>query len=64
MESGATGNLKILTVAEAAKQLKVTGETVRRYIREGKLRAEKRKSVGLKKVWMVSSEELRRFSEG
>lgn len=53
----------MLTVAEAAKALGVTAETVRRYIREGKLQAEKRKLIGLKKIWMVSKEEIRRLSE-
>jgi excisionase family DNA binding protein len=51
------------TVSEVAKALHVTEETVRRYIREGKLKAEKKKSVGLKKVWMISQEDLRKIQE-
>ena len=55
------GNL--LTVSEAAKALGVTEETVRRYIRERKLKAEKRKVQGLKKVWLISPDEMRRFPD-
>jgi excisionase family DNA binding protein len=55
------GNL--LTVAEAAKALGVTAETVRRYIRERKLKAEKKRIVGLKKVWLVSPDEIHRFQD-
>ncbi len=51
------------TVLDVAKHLHVTEETVRRYIREGKLKADKRKTVGLKKVWLVSPEDLRKFEE-
>jgi excisionase family DNA binding protein len=50
------------TIAEAAKHLGVTQETVRRYIREGKLKATKKKTIGLRKVWMVTRDELNRFS--
>ena len=53
------GNL--LTVAEAAEELGVAAETVRRYIREKKLRAEKKKVRGLQKVWVISQEEIQRF---
>jgi len=53
-----------LTVGETAKQLHVTEETVRRYIREGNLKAEKKRTVGLKKVWAISPEEIRRFLDG
>ena len=55
------GNL--LTVSEAAKSLGVTEETVRRYIRERKLKAEKKRIQGLKKVWLISPDEIRRFQE-
>ena len=55
------GNL--LTVAEASEALGVTEETVRRYIRERKLKAEKKRVQGLKKAWLVSPEEVRRFQE-
>jgi len=51
------------TVAGAAKILGVSQETVRRYIREGKLKAEKKKSVGLQKVWLISLDEIRRLQE-
>jgi predicted RNA-binding protein associated with RNAse of E/G family len=51
------------TVSDVAKALHVTGESVRRYIREGKLKASKKRTVGLKKVWLVSPEDLRKFQE-
>lgn len=51
----------LLTISEASKSLKVSEETVRRYIREKKLKAEKKKIIGLKRVWLVSPEEIRRF---
>lgn len=53
------GNL--LTVSEAAKALGVTEETVRRYIGARKLKAEKKRVIGLKKVWLISPDEIRRF---
>ncbi|MEX0637482.1 MAG: helix-turn-helix domain-containing protein [Burkholderiales bacterium] len=53
------GNL--LTVSEAAKALGVTEETVRRYILARKLKAEKKRVIGLKKVWLISPDEIRRF---
>ena len=52
-----------LTVLEASKELKVSEETVRRYIREGKLKAEKKKARGLQKVWVISLDEIRRFQD-
>lgn len=52
-----------LTVLEASKALRVSEETVRRYIREGKLKALKVKTIGLKKVWGISHDEVRRFQE-
>jgi len=52
-----------LTVAEASKALKVSEETVRRYIREKKLKAEKKRIVGLKKAWFVSQDEIRKFQD-
>jgi excisionase family DNA binding protein len=55
------GNL--LTVAEVAKTIGVTEETVRRYIREKKLKAEKKRIQGLKQAWLVAPEEIRRFQE-
>ena len=55
------GNL--FTVAEAAKELNVTEETVRRYIREKKLKADKKKMRGLQKVWVISQDEIRRFQD-
>ena len=53
----------LLSVAEAAKELDVTEETVRRYIREGKLKAEKKKIRGLQKAWVISKDEIRRFRD-
>lgn len=53
----------LLTVGQAAELLGVTEETVRRYIREQKLRGEKRRSVGIKKVWMVNRNDIARFLE-
>ena len=53
-----------LTVSEVARTLEVGEETVRRYIREEKLKAEKKKTKGLRKVWVVSADELRRFQDG
>ena len=50
-----------LTVGDVSASLGVTQETVRRYIRERRLVAEKRKTVGLRKVWLVAREELDRF---
>ena len=47
-----------MTIAQAALHLSVAQETVRRYIREGKLKAAKKKSVGLKKVWVIQREDL------
>jgi excisionase family DNA binding protein len=55
------GNL--MTVTEAAKAIGVTEETVRRYLRERKLKAEKKRIQGLKKVWLVHPDEIRRFQE-
>jgi len=55
------GNL--LTVAETAKAIGVAEETVRRYIRERKLKAEKKRIQGLKKVWLVHPDDVRRFQE-
>ncbi len=52
------------TVSEVARMLDVGQETVRRYIREEKLKAEKKKTKGLRKVWVVSADELRRFQNG
>ena len=51
------------TVSEVAKILHVTEETVRRYFREDKLKATKKRTVGLKKVWLVSPEDLRKFQD-
>lgn len=53
----------LLTVAETAKMLGVGQETVRRYIREKKLKAEKKKVIGLKRVWLVSQDDIRRFQD-
>lgn len=63
MEIAGAKNGNLLTVTQASKRLKVTEETVRRYIREGKLAATKRRSVGIKKVWFVESVAIDRFLE-
>lgn len=52
-----------MTVSQVAAELAVTEETVRRYIREKKLKAEKRRTVGLRKVWMVTKDEVAKFAE-
>ena len=49
------------TVSEVAQKIGVTPETVRRYIREGKLKATKEISIGMKKIWVISHEELQNF---
>lgn len=48
-------------VAEAAKILGVVPETVRRYIREGKLRAKKMRLHGEKKGWGIAPGDLEEF---
>jgi excisionase family DNA binding protein len=50
------------TVRGAAKYLGVAEETVRRYIRERKLKATKVKSVGVKKVWIIDPKVLEAFA--
>jgi excisionase family DNA binding protein len=50
------------TVRGAAKYLSVSEETVRRYIRERKLKATKVKSVGMKKVWVIDPKVLEAFA--
>lgn len=52
-----------LTVTQCADCLGVTNETVRRYIREGKLKAAKVTRQGLKTEWGVLEQELRTFSK-
>jgi excisionase family DNA binding protein len=52
-----------LSVAEAARELGVSEETVRRYIRERKLKAEKKRVIGLKKIWAIPHDEVRRFQD-
>lgn len=51
------------TVRGAARYLDVTEETVRRYIREGKLRATKVRSVGVKRVWVIDPKALEAFAK-
>lgn len=51
------------TISEAASYLGVSSETVRRYIREGKLSAKKVYSIGLKKVWSISPADLNEFKQ-
>jgi excisionase family DNA binding protein len=49
-------DLELLTVEEAAKQVKMHPDTIRRFIREGKLEASR---VGGR--WRVHAEVLRKF---
>jgi excisionase family DNA binding protein len=51
----------LMAVSEVAQVLKVTTETVRRYIREGKLPATKVRTVGLRTQWGVSRADLEAF---
>lgn len=53
-----------LSVAQVADCLGVTNETVRRYIRESKLKATKVARQGLKTEWEVLEQDLRAFSKG
>ena len=46
----------LLTVEEVAERLSVSTETVRRYLREGRLRG-----VKLIRAWRIQPEELERF---
>lgn len=46
------------TIKGAAKKLNVTQETVRRYIREGRLQAEKVRTTGLREVWGIKPKDL------
>ncbi len=50
-----------LTVREAAQRIGVTPEAVRRYIRERKLKAAKKRAVGLKTVWIIDPKALDEF---
>lgn len=49
------------TVREVAEKLSVTEETVRRWIREKKLKATKIRIKGLKEAWGISQAALREF---
>jgi excisionase family DNA binding protein len=51
------------TVRGAARRLQVSEETVRRYIREKKLKAAKIKLVGVKKVWGIDPKVLETFAK-
>jgi excisionase family DNA binding protein len=51
------------TVRGAARQLSVSEETIRRYIREGRLQASKQRTVGVRKVWLIESRALKAFAE-
>ena len=48
--------MKYLTAEQAAEQLERNPELVRRWIREGRLRAQK-----MGPIWVVTDDELRRF---
>lgn len=50
-------------VSEFAKHVSVAPETVRRWIREGKLKAKKVRPKGLKEVWGIEKSELKRFAD-
>jgi excisionase family DNA binding protein len=52
---------KYYTVPEVAEILKVSDESVRRYIKKKKLTASKITLVGLKKVWGVLKEDIDKF---
>ena len=49
------------TVREAAERIGVTPEAVRRYIRERRLKATKKRSVGLKTIWVIDPKDLEDF---
>lgn len=51
------------TIRDVSKALSVSSETVRRYIREGKLNARKISTVGLKKIWVVDHNDLEEFNK-
>lgn len=51
------------TIGDASKTLSVSTETVRRYIRDGKLEATKISTVGLKKVWGIDPNDLENFKK-
>lgn len=51
----------LYTIKGAAKKLKVTQETVRRYIREGRLPAVKVRTTGLREVWGIKPKDLEAF---
>ena len=53
-----------LSVGQVANCLGVTSETVRRYIRESKLKATKIARQGLKTEWCVFKSDLLDFSKG
>jgi len=50
-----------LTIQDVAKELGVDPESVRRYIRNGKLNAKKVVEKGLKKIWGVLPDDLKKF---
>lgn len=51
----------LYTIKGAAKKLKVSQETVRRYIREEKLPAVKVRTTGLREVWGIKPKDLEAF---
>jgi excisionase family DNA binding protein len=57
--SGTLGGGRLLTVAEIAERLRTHPETVRRWMREGKLRGVR--LGGPKLGWRVAEAELERF---
>ena len=51
----------LYTIKGAAKRIGVVQETVRKYIREGRLPAEKVRTTGLREVWGVNPKDLEDF---
>lgn len=52
------------SVSQAAKEIGVSQETVRRYIREKRLPASKRRVKGLRKEWAIAKPDVAAFKNG
>ena len=50
--------MKTYTTEKIAAMLQLDGETIRRYIKQGKLKAMK-----FGRVWRITEEELKRFTD-
>lgn len=59
----ATGDGDGLTVSNVAQLLQVNEETVRRYIRQKRLKAEKKRTKGLLRIWLVQRTEVENFDK-